>query len=383
LQEGIAPAFAASSTYAVGDYVTHEGLLYKCSTAVSTAGALDASDWTAVAVTGEMPAPITVDSAMSSSSTNPVQNKVVNMAIDGRVPWANTNKDAITIGSRRGGGGIGGASVVAGAGCVASSYYSFAQGNQTTAAYSYYTHAEGIETTANGEGAHAEGWSTQADGKCAHAEGQATYAAGQSAHAEGRGTSAPGFASHAQGRRAICAAGGTSETPTTPHAYAFAWQGDTESGNANNYYSHGDGTFNINPVPASGSNDPATGFWVGEKKLPEVIAENTNLLAIAQTTTLAPETAVYRATAALSGTTATMPTVTITGIPTAAAYFAFELEVAVDATATAIDQTAWSAWTWMDGGELPTADYAGKTLFIACRLDCTARTIKANCYEVA
>jgi hypothetical protein len=55
----------------------------------------------------------------------------------------------------------------------------------------------------------------------------------------------------------------------------------------------------------------------------------------------------------------------------------------VDATATALDDTAWSGWTWMDGGELPTADYAGKTLFIACRLDCTARTIKANCYEVA
>ena len=63
--------------------------------------------------------------------------------------------------------------------------------------------------------------------------------------------------------------------------------------------------------------------------------------------------------------------------------FAFELEVAVDATATAIDQTAWSGWTWMDGGALPTSDYAGKTLYIACRLDCTARTIKASCYEVA
>jgi hypothetical protein len=115
----------------------------------------------------------------------------------------------------------------------------------------------------------------------------------------------------------------------------------------------------------------------------DVANTNVNLLPYASTTTLDPATAVYRATAALSGTTATMPAVTITGIPTAAAYFAFELEVAVDATATAIDDTAWSGWTWMDGGELPTADYAGKTLYIACRLDCTARTIKANCYEVA
>jgi hypothetical protein len=54
LQEGIAPAFSSSSTYAVGDYCTHEGLLYKCTTAVTTAGAWDSSDWTAVAVTGEM-----------------------------------------------------------------------------------------------------------------------------------------------------------------------------------------------------------------------------------------------------------------------------------------------------------------------------------------
>lgn len=50
----LAPAFSASSTYAVGDYVTHEGLLYKCTTAVSTAGAWNAANWTAVAVTDEM-----------------------------------------------------------------------------------------------------------------------------------------------------------------------------------------------------------------------------------------------------------------------------------------------------------------------------------------
>ena len=50
----IAPAFSTSSTYAVGDYCTHEGLLYKCTTAVSTAGAWNAANWTAVAVTNEI-----------------------------------------------------------------------------------------------------------------------------------------------------------------------------------------------------------------------------------------------------------------------------------------------------------------------------------------
>jgi len=50
----LAPAFSSSSTYAVGDYVTHEGLLYKCTTAVSTAGSWNAANWSAVAVTDEM-----------------------------------------------------------------------------------------------------------------------------------------------------------------------------------------------------------------------------------------------------------------------------------------------------------------------------------------
>lgn len=52
--ENLAPAFSTSSTYAVGDYCTREGLLYKCTTAVSTAGAWNAANWTAVAVTDEM-----------------------------------------------------------------------------------------------------------------------------------------------------------------------------------------------------------------------------------------------------------------------------------------------------------------------------------------
>ena len=56
----IAPAFSTSSTYAVGDYVTYEGLLYKCTTAVSTAGAWNAANWTAVSAMAEMPAPVSV-----------------------------------------------------------------------------------------------------------------------------------------------------------------------------------------------------------------------------------------------------------------------------------------------------------------------------------
>lgn len=43
-----APAFSTSATYAVGDYVTYETKTYKCTTAVSTAGAWDSTKWTEV-----------------------------------------------------------------------------------------------------------------------------------------------------------------------------------------------------------------------------------------------------------------------------------------------------------------------------------------------
>lgn len=220
----LAPAFSTSSTYAVGDYVTHEGLLYKCATAVTTAGAWNAANWSAVSAMAEMPAPITVDSAMSSSSTNPVQNKVVKTAIDGCVPWMNANKNAVTVGSR-------------------STEYSI------------------------GECTLRVGTNISAYGLNSFSQGQANHALGQAAFAEGQGGYACGFASHSSGRRVICA-GGTGSTLGTPHDYAWGWQGaSSPDGSPSFYHTHGNGTFNINPVPASGSTDPATGFWIGDTKL--------------------------------------------------------------------------------------------------------------------
>jgi hypothetical protein len=224
----IAPAFSSSSTYAVGDYCTHEGLLYKCTTAVTTAGAWDSTKWTAVSAMAEMPAPITVDSAMSTTSTNPVQNKVVKTAIDGCVPWTNSNKDSVQIGTRGNNYSAGGKTLTVGSSVDAAGVNSFAQG-------------------------------------------QSSVALGQSSFAEGQGNYACGFASHAAGRRAYCCAG-TGTTLGTAHDYAWAWQGTSSSSDNTPYYhTHGNGTFNINPVPASGSTDPATGFWIGEKKLSDYI----------------------------------------------------------------------------------------------------------------
>jgi len=45
---GLAPAFSSSSTYAVGDYVLEDGKLYRCTTAVTTAGEFDDDYWTQV-----------------------------------------------------------------------------------------------------------------------------------------------------------------------------------------------------------------------------------------------------------------------------------------------------------------------------------------------
>lgn len=43
-----APEFDQTKTYAVGDYVTHTNKLYRCTTAVTTAGVWDDNDWTEV-----------------------------------------------------------------------------------------------------------------------------------------------------------------------------------------------------------------------------------------------------------------------------------------------------------------------------------------------
>ena len=50
----LAPDYSASSTYAVGDVVTQNGKLYKCSTAIETAEAWTAGHWVEVAVSNEI-----------------------------------------------------------------------------------------------------------------------------------------------------------------------------------------------------------------------------------------------------------------------------------------------------------------------------------------
>ena len=106
-----------------------------------------------------------------------------------------------------------------------------------------------------------------------------------------------------------------------------------------------------------------------------------NLLDYTSGTTLDPDTAVYRANLASDGT---FPTITDTAIPTAAAYYQFELELTVPSTVPSTI-TGPSGWTWLDGHGLPDpADLSGgETIYISVRLDCTARTFLASVWRVA
>lgn len=128
-----------------------------------------------------------------------------------------------------------------------------------------YSIAEGHNTTARGEYSHAEGSDTVAYGSYSHSEGVSTVARGGYAHAEGHSTTARGTYSHADGFRAVTAEFGSGTSASNPHLLAYCWQGHTNVTDSVSdfpyYHSHGNGTFNINPVGG-----PA-GFWIGEENL--------------------------------------------------------------------------------------------------------------------
>lgn len=153
----------------------------------------------------------------------------------------NGEKTAATVGIRNIDGAVGA--------------YTLASGLDMTAS-GYAANAEGYKTTAAGTYSHAEGGSTKASGICSHSEGNSTTASGDYAHAEGYSTTAAGNGSHAEGFKA---------QTKTDDKYAYSWNG--EETRAEPYVSHGKGTFNVNPVGGS------DGFFVGEKRLSEVISD--------------------------------------------------------------------------------------------------------------
>lgn len=199
---------------------------------------------------------IIVDSALSATSTNPVQNKVVQEEIEalqanidthanktdnphdvtvaqiGAAPAEHEHdatdiisgvlsvycggtgnssgyvragqKSGTTMGSRSTAEGFdntvsGDDSHAEGRSNTVSGSYSHAEGYGTTVS-NHYSHAEGLNTTASGNrGSHAEGDGTVASGQTSHAEGLNTVASGGYCHAEGTGTIAAGSSQHVQG----------------------------------------------------------------------------------------------------------------------------------------------------------------------------------------
>ena len=124
-----------------------------------------------------------VDTILSNTSTNPVQNKVVKQAIDNKADKSLYGDTTINVG-RKTGTDVGD--------------YSTAEGYNTTA-NGKYSHSEGEVTTASGEGSHAEGISTKATGRDSHAEGAGSVASGSDSHAGGNSSIASGLVSFSHG----------------------------------------------------------------------------------------------------------------------------------------------------------------------------------------
>lgn len=138
---------------------------------------------------------VTIDSALSSSSANPVQNQVINAALNGKANKTDTVLETTLSRGRK-------ASTTVGTG-------SFAFGNEVIASGSY-SHAEGSGTTSIGSGAHAEGGGTSASGSNAHAEGYLCMAGGEDSHAEGIGTKAHNKSQHVFGAYNVVTSPGVS-----------------------------------------------------------------------------------------------------------------------------------------------------------------------------
>lgn len=200
----------------------------------------------------EYPSPITVDDSMIADSTNPVQSKVIQSALDekpgdvtGTYNYSGTvltndvfndlSNNIATNGSHAEGKGTsatGTCSHTEGFGTIVSA----AMGGPNPIA----GHAEGDRSEAHGYGSHAEGVRTVANDYASHAEGCETEANTQYSHAEGLGTIAGSQHQHVQGKYnvedishkyAFIIGNGTSKSARS-NAIAIDWVGNIYIGNA-------------------------------------------------------------------------------------------------------------------------------------------------------
>ena len=177
----VAPEFSSSASYAVGDYVTYDGGLYRCTTAHS--GAWDASHFVLT----------DVDSSYMAKG-----------------------RDTVTSGLMSG--------TTLGTGATAEGNLNTVTGN--------YAHAEGSNNTVSGLQAHAEGSGHTVSAQQSHAEGYGHSVTGNYGHAEGSGCSVGHMASHAEGI-------GTKTGAQNQHV-----QGKYNVGKATTLFEIGNGTAN-------------------------------------------------------------------------------------------------------------------------------------------
>ena len=143
-----------------------------------------------------------LDSALSSTSENPVQNKAIKFALDNlnqKIDNINVEIDNATI-KRNGSNalfGIGAGYYVDGV--LKGEVFNYNGGTTTNVASGDRSHAEGRDNTAAGDFSHAEGMNNKALTTYSHAEGYATKASGFGGHVEGSRTQAIGTFSHAEG----------------------------------------------------------------------------------------------------------------------------------------------------------------------------------------
>lgn len=86
----IAEEYDPASTYAVDDYCVHEGILYKCITAISTAEAWTPAHWSRVYVTDEIAIPTekTVTGTLVAGATSITLSDSSIEATSWIMPWA-------------------------------------------------------------------------------------------------------------------------------------------------------------------------------------------------------------------------------------------------------------------------------------------------------
>lgn len=153
----------------------------------------------------------TVDAGLSSTSTNPVQNKVVNDAINTRMARVNpffsgtmirvgttysSNTDFVCFGVNS--EVSGNYSFVEGYKNKVYGVNSHAEGANNTVSQ-HYSHAEGTDNSVSGNYSHAEGTNNSVSGNYSHGEGACNIVSGHYSHAEGFMTEALGVVSHTAG----------------------------------------------------------------------------------------------------------------------------------------------------------------------------------------